>query len=119
MPRTLPTLCVLLCACGILGPDVETPNRRLLDPIPPEYPGWYAEVESCLGRAGDYDAIVWYVADDIIVDGVRKGGIFAFPNRITVRAPRVHDAFLVKHEMVHHVLQAGEELHGTDVFDCA
>ena len=69
MHRTLPALCVLLCACGILGPDVGYENLRLLDPIPEEYPGWYAEVESCLSRAGDFDAITWYVADDVFLDG--------------------------------------------------
>ena len=117
--RHSPVIILILSGCGILGPDLDILNHRLLDPIPPEYPRWYAEVESCLGRTGDFDAISWYVADDIIVDGIRKGGRIEFPNRITMRAPHVYRTPLVKHEMVHHILQAGGAIHDTPVFDCA
>lgn len=106
-----------LSACGILGPDVQVTNRRLLDPVPAEYPSWYEQVQECLGLPGDYDAITWYVADDVIVDGVPKAGILRFPHAITMHIDFIHNPVAVKHEMVHHVRQLGDELHGTTDFD--
>ena len=109
-------VCLWVVACGIFGPDLETPNRALLDPVPAEYPGWYVEVVSCLAQLGDYDAIVWYVADEVVVDGVQKAGILKFPNTITMRAGSIHNQTSVRHEMVHHVRQVGDELHDTNDF---
>ena len=108
---------VLCVACGILGPSVQTPNRVPLDPIPDEYAGWYIDVVSCLVQLGDFDAIVWLVADEVVVDGVQKAGILEFPHTITMLASSVHSRRSVKHEMTHHVRQVGDELHGTDDFD--
>ena len=105
-----------LLACGILGPDLETTNRRLLDPIPSEYPRWYTEVESCVSQFGDYNAIVWYIADEIVLGDVPKAGLLHFPNTITLRAASIHHVHAVKHEMVHHVRQIGDELHETNDF---
>ena len=119
MCRTLPALCVLLSACGIFGLDLDMTNRRLLDPIPAEYPRWYAEVESCLNEVGDFGAINWYVADRIELSGLTAPGLWQKPDAITMRANHILVIQTVKHEMVHHVRQVGDELHGTEEFDCA
>lgn len=108
---------LVVAACGILGPELDVPNRVLLDPVPVEYPGWYQAATSCLAQPGDYDAIVWYIADEVIVDGVHKAGVLEFPNTITMRASTIHTRVSVKHEMIHHVRQLGDELHATDDFD--
>ena len=119
MHRTLPAIVVSLCSCGIFGPDLEMTNRRLLNPIPAEYPGWYAEVEACLNEGGDFEAIIWYVADRIEKNGLTAPGIWQRPHTITIRANNILIIHTVKHEMVHHVRQVGDELHGTEAFDCA
>ena len=107
----------LICACGISGPDVETLNRRLLDPIPADYQGWYTEVGACLTQSGDFGAIVWYVADEVVVDGTQKLGIVQFPNAITMRTGWTRNRNAVKHEMIHHIRQVDDDLHATDDFD--
>lgn len=115
--------CLLMSACGIFGPDfgsyVETTNRRLLDPIPLGYPVWYTAVEICLGKSGNYDAIIWYVADEIAFDGISALGLWEAPDRITLRATVTYIGSIVRHEMIHHVLQGGSRIHDTDAFDCA
>jgi hypothetical protein len=117
--RAIPLLAttLLVCGCGILGPDVETPGRRLLEPVPAEYPFWYADVEVCLAASGDFSAANWYVADDVILDGEQKAGVTEFPHDITVTSAT--DQRSVKHEMVHHILQRGNDIHDTPAFDCA
>lgn len=109
-------LWLFLSACNILGPTTtDFVNQRPMDP-PAYYAGYYAEVEVCLGMAGDYGAIEWFVADEINHDGVEMAGIIHFPNRVTIREGQVHSTVTSKYEMIHHVLQKGDEIHDTGVF---
>ena len=110
-------LIILMCltGCGIVGPNLQVTNRRPLDPVPAEYPGWYADAEVCLDVTGDFRIIMWYVADELIMDGIRGGGVLEPPNRITMRVDHVQIRSAVKHEMIHHILQTADELHGTDI----
>lgn len=119
--RTIISLgwCLLASACGILGPDIETTNRRLLDPVPPEYSLWYAEVESCLGRQGNFSVVSWYVADEIIFEGQSAFGLWEAPNSITLKATHIYSGRTVQHEAIHHIFQKGVKLHATDVFECS
>ncbi len=114
----LATILLGACGSGIIGPDLDTTNRRLLYPIPPEYAGWYAEVESCLDRVGNFDIIIWHVADRIEFDGLTAPGIWQEPHTIIILGIYVVNVSIVKHDMVHHVLQGGST-HDTAVFDCA
>ncbi len=118
--RNLLLCLTLLPACGIIGPSVQAPHLRPLEPIPEVYASWYDHVETCIGQLGNFDAIFWYVADEIFVDGLEKAGILRFPHTITMHSDFVQNPVAVKHEMVHHVSQRGDEIHGTDAFyECA
>lgn len=106
-----------IAACGLLGPNIDEIRKRRLDPVPDVYLGWYEAVESCVGRTGDFDAISWYVADDLRRNGEPRAGVLRFPHAITLRADFVEHPGVVMHEMVHHVMRRGDELHGTILMD--
>ena len=109
--------CLYITGCGILGPNVDTLNLVPLEPIPSEYKGWYEAVQVCVGRRGDFDAIVWFVADELFLGGVEKGGVWSSPDRIIMRADQVLIMGAVKHEMIHHIFQLVDELHGSTLMD--
>lgn len=109
--------CVSMVACGIMGPELDALNRAPLDPIPSEYVEWYVESQSCVGTSRDFAAISWFVADELFLGGEEKGGVWSSPNRITLRSDHLHSQRAVKHEMIHYVLQIGNSLHDTNIFD--
>jgi len=108
---------VSIAACGIIGPDLEASNRAPLDPIPSKYVEWYVESQRCVGRSRDFTAISWFVADELFLDGAEKGGVWSNSDRITMRSDHLHSERAVKHEMIHYILQIGNSLHDTDIFD--
>ncbi len=118
MPKAILYLaCVSIAACGIIGPDLEAPNRAPLDPIPSEYVEWYVESQRCVGRSRDFTAISWFVADELFLGGAEKGGVWSSPNRIIMRSDHRDSRRAVKHEMIHYIRQIGNSLHDTDIFD--
>lgn len=102
---------LLLTGCILAPVDLVVHGER---PIVPrlEYRAWYSAVEDCLGMAGNFDAIEWRAADEILVAGRRRAGVLRFPNTITIRSDAAHLEGVVRHEMVHHVTGLGDELHG-------
>lgn len=105
-------LVLLTLGCtDLFGPEVRFWNRRPMDPVPDVYADWYAEVEECLGWAGDFEAISFYVADRIERNGVEKTGLVEFPHAITVRVDQVWGPRVLRHEFAHHITQAGTSLH--------
>lgn len=104
-------LALALAACDLTGPDFERADVTPLDP-PPVYATWYAEVEDCLGQRGDLGAIRWFTATKLYLDGEPRGGVLRFPDEVTMRADHVTHVGAVKHEMIHHVTQIGDVLHG-------
>lgn len=112
-------LCLtLLPACGIIGPDIDFTKHEPLGPVPELYREWYADVELCLGIAGEFNAVIWYIADDIIYNGVSSFGLWQEAHRITMKATHLHSIRNVRHEMIHHILQRGNSAHGLPEFDC-
>jgi hypothetical protein len=110
--RIVGTLVVLaLAGCDLLAPDVDAENRRPLLPVPPEYPTWYAEVERCLDSSGAYKSVRWHVASAIYTDGAPINAYISLPHAITIHRDALTAEHTVKHEMVHHVLQQGNEIH--------
>ena len=109
--------CVSIAACGITGPDLDALNRAPLDPIPSMYVDWYVESQLCVGSSRDFAAISWFVADELFLGGEKIGGVWSSPNRITLRSDHLHSQRVVKHEMIHYVLQIGNSLHDTDIFE--
>ncbi len=117
MPKAILYLaCVSIAACGIIGPDLDAPNRAPIDPIPSEYVEWYVESQLCVGRSRDFTAISWFVADELFFGGAEISGVWSSPNRIIMRSDHMHSKRVVKHEMIHYILQIGNSLHDTDIF---
>jgi len=117
MPRAVLCLaCVSIAACGIVGPEIEAPNREPLDPIPSVYAQWYVESQQCVGTSRDFTEISWFVADELFFDGTEKGGVWSSPNRIIMRSDHLASKRAIKHEMIHYILQTGTSLHATDLF---
>jgi hypothetical protein len=101
-------LVVLFCACG----DVTAPFPGAavrFDP-PSDYRQWWAEVEVCARREGDYRTIAWYrAAGPLIIRGVRYDAYwFEQGNRIYLTPYAEMSVGIIAHEMLHALLQRGE-----------
>lgn len=90
----------LLVATPVTGATVFTP--------PASYRAWWAEVEQCSGRRGDYDAVTWERAESPTVHlpdgGFAKAFHFGSNNTIVLARPYLDDARIVRHEMLHALL---------------
>lgn len=98
--------------------SIDSVNKQPMKPFP-EYIHWYSEVENCLKNKGNFKVIKWFRADKITANGDLKGGFTLFPNIVVIRFDFVKDKFLVKHEMIHHILQKGNQIHETSYMNCA
>jgi hypothetical protein len=94
--------------CGAFATELS--NRLPLEPLP-VYAEWWSATESCSGRAGDLDAISWYTATGITADGALASGLWRPPHDIILLLGRENDEFVVRHEMLHDLLEgdAGHE----------
>jgi hypothetical protein len=103
----------LLCGCSVTGPtDREIIGVRAADPALVEsYRPIYAAVEACVGRYGNFDSVRWWVADMIMIDGAAKSGRIEFPSDVIIHVSRVETLTTIRHEMVHHIMQIGNQLH--------
>lgn len=103
---------VVLAACE--SPWAIELEQPLIDP-PEEYARWYQEVAACMGlsqeaTAARFERIQWYSASEIYndSDGIHAVGLWTEPHRITLRADRLLDSNVVKHELIHDFLSSGE-----------
>jgi hypothetical protein len=87
--RYLPLLLLLGCS---LEPPTDTP----ISP-PPTYRQWWHEVETCVGRQGDFNRVEWYVAD------LRSGGHAGHADGYTIWLDPdfTGHPLVVKHEIFH------------------
>lgn len=107
-------LAVLLAGCANpFGPDVRIWGQRSMEPVPAAYAAWYAEVEACLGQAGDFGAVEWFVADRIVTSGVTRAGYWS-GSRILLARRWSNTSFVVRHEAAHHILGVGAGGHLDD-----
>lgn len=104
----------VLVLAGCDTPTRVISNERPIDPLPPEYATWYAEVEECLGQPGAFASVSWLVASELSLDGRPSAGATRFPHDIIVYEGALHSPAVVKHEAVHHITQMGDEMHGTE-----
>ena len=102
-------------SCGDLGFTSEVVGRRPFDP-PMEYREWWSATEDCSGRRGSFDRVSWYLADGITGDGVFGRGRWSAPHDIIVLAGHETDGKLVRHEMLHDLLN-GDRSHGRAEWD--
>lgn len=121
MKTVIPLLAVALVACDASPWTVE--SRYHLTP-PAAYVEWFAEVATCLGKrevatAERFARIRWFAGLEIH-DGEGTGalGLWTRPNQITIREDRIDARHVVKHEMIHDLLQ--DTQHPSPYFDvCA
>ncbi len=78
---------------------------------PAIYRDWYQQEATCAGLTGRFDAITWEVADSFMsAPGQRT--VFATwtaPHLIRLRRDQVMNEYLVKHEMLHDLVQSTAE----------
>jgi hypothetical protein len=95
---------------------VEPHNPRTVPPIdgavlfipPPRYQTLWQELLTCSGLSGSLGEITWFKADAVVVGGTTYVGFWWERwNRIVLRADMVDNDRLVKHEMMHALLQDG------------
>jgi hypothetical protein len=113
LPRALPVL-VLLSACS--DTNFEPINARPLDP-PSIYLEWWDEVERCTGVEARFDRINWFETDEIIDRdlGSSHPGVWQPPHSIFIAHRHLYGRSIVKHEMIHDLLQTGD--HSDPLFD--
>ena len=101
--------CLLMLGCAS-GPPASHPSYYLINYAPTTpaafYEREYHNAEECLERLGDYDAVIWGLADIIIHnDSSNIAGLFVMPNRIVLKRTYQHSPLVVRHESIHHILQ--------------
>ena len=111
LTRTLPRalLLVALCAaaaCDWAGAFLPADAERL-DP-PAVFARWWAMTEACSGRTGDLNDVRWYrvPGSTVEVDGRKVAGFWGSRgNRIVLPDERIDEGDVVRHEMLHALLQ--------------
>jgi hypothetical protein len=89
---------------------------------PTLYQAWWGEIEACSRRSGDFQRIDWLKveagADGTFPCGPREcAGAWERPHAIYIAGSYVGAEQLVKHEMIHDLVQSGSHLDPA-FFDC-
>ena len=75
----------------------------------PVYAFWWNLMERCSGRTGRLSSVSWFVAPQIHMGGQHYGGYWwENGNRILLAESRILDGPIVRHEMLHALLQDGD-----------
>lgn len=103
-------LCAVTATCtGVFEPEFP-PNAVLVTP-PPQYRIWWEVVESCSGVTRSFDAVSWYrvpIGQGLTVRGESAAGAwFAEENSIAIGDGWRANGSLVRHEILHAILQTG------------
>lgn len=101
-------LLVWLWACGCDATGLPHGAQRFTAPA--QYRAWWALTEACSGLHGDFNAVTWYVvphADSFSLEGASVNGVWygGRPNRIVLGDSVKFVGSLVRHEMLHALLQ--------------
>ncbi|HSA56362.1 MAG TPA: hypothetical protein VLE53_11715, partial [Gemmatimonadaceae bacterium] len=108
---------LLVSVAGTLASTCRSPTAVL----PPEgavpftppavYASWWSMVEQCVGRAAPFEAVRWYVmpgAHSFNLGDLRVAGVWTRAgNAITVGEYARMNGQLVRHEMLHAIVQGG------------
>jgi hypothetical protein len=98
-------LIVLLAACGEVGP-MEAELGAVPYDAPPIYREWWAQVESCSGKTGDFDAVRWFeVPGDYLPNSFAGARSDYAAQTVVVAANRKLEANVVRHEALHLLLK--------------
>jgi len=99
-------------ACtGLLDTEPPLPPDAALTSPLEEYAAWYAQVEECAGVGGDFGAVRWFeVPAERWWDPYWEQyaiGTWRAPHDIYISFAHLSNESVVKHEMVHDLLQGG------------
>lgn len=103
------TLILGAAACEV-NPFAPVGNVERFTP-PPEYRTWYAEMEACTGRRGNYDAVVWWLVDSLTtpVGWHNIAATWTAPHTVRIRRGYKGNDWVVRHEMLHDILQTVDQ----------
>ncbi len=104
----------LAAACGDLLFSADVLGRRPFQP-PPAYAEWWAATETCSVRQAPMQRVSWFLADGLAGDGVIARARWTAPHEIIIVKGYEDDERVVRHEMLHDLLQ-GDRLHQSDLW---
>lgn len=113
-------LAVLALRGPALGPMSPLPDRAVRFAPPVEYQEWWARTESCAGRRNHPEALVWYVVPEVSAFWTPQGPVVgrwtrgSDGARIVIAGAYLGDELVVRHEMLHALLDRGD--HPQEVF---
>lgn len=98
---------------AVTGPDPYFPEGAVaFNPPPRIYTTWWADVQHCSGLSAPFASVHYYyfpATGFFYVKGDEVLGVWAQRgNRITVAEGVALDPFVVRHEMLHALLQTGQ-----------
>jgi hypothetical protein len=102
-------LLVLGCANPV-APFVPPADAVPFTPPDSLYAAWWQLDEACSGLSGDWHRITWFTVPDTAI-ATPKGdfwGVWLAPHSIYLVATHTADSALVRHEMLHDLLQRGD-----------
>lgn len=114
--------CLLLASCSEGVPlDVVGAPFAPFEP-PTLYQTWWDELETCSRRSGDFQRVEWHLVeagpDRTFPCGPREcAGAWESPHAIYIAGGYMGAELLVKHEMIHDLVQSGSHLDRA-FFDC-
>lgn len=96
----------LLFALWLPGCALEPSKDDPYQPFP-EYRAWWAEVQGCSGRFGDFNKLQFYVLEPASRYAGRR-----FGDKIWIREAYVFSRRVVEHEMLHVLLDGDHDHRG-------
>jgi hypothetical protein len=103
-------LVVGACADSLTAPDLVSGAVRWSEQ--PNYATWWHQVEACSGQQGSISRISWYWTPDhpyFTYQGESYDGYwFRYQHQIILGRDYVQDSTVVRHEMLHDLLDTGD-----------
>ncbi len=96
---------IWICGCDVTG----LPHGAQRFTPPAQYRAWWALTEACSGLHGDFNSVTWYTVPNtntFTLEGTLVNGAwYGDPNRIVLGDSVKFAGSLVRHEMLHALLQ--------------
>lgn len=92
------------------GPDYDVYGLVSLERPPPLYEALYEQTERCLDEQGDFDRVVWFLADSIKnrqTDATYAG--LRYNDAVILLKNLALQPHLIRHESIHHIMDGASE----------
>jgi hypothetical protein len=107
---------LLLSSCDLITGPPDFPGDAEPFAPPPVYAFWWQLMERCSGRDRVYAGVKWYMSPSIDLGGERYNGYWwSQGNRILLSDAHVRNGRVVRHEMLHALIDDGE--HPAEYFE--